>query len=145
MGRTYETDYIHSVVGECLTNLYSFAETEAGRDKDQGSSVQNTGEKTEATNRAPEFDHLGESLKMREQLRPSYYNSHNVDFLREAGLLRGFCLGNAVKYIDRAGKKPNQPEELDLRKAKEYLEIYLLDTYGPEKQPFKPLNKEHTK
>jgi len=32
----------------------------------------------------------------------------------------GFCLGNAVKYISRAGKKGNRKE--DLEKAKWYLE-----------------------
>jgi len=31
----------------------------------------------------------------------------------------GFCLGNVVKYISRAGKKGNQVE--DLRKAQWYL------------------------
>lgn len=32
----------------------------------------------------------------------------------------GFCLGNCIKYIARAGKKGNRLE--DLRKAKWYLE-----------------------
>jgi len=60
-------------------------------------------------------------------LKPSYYNEFNIDFLREAGLLRGFCLGNAIKYIDRAGKKKGESEEKDLRKAIEYLKIFLGD------------------
>ncbi|ALY08402.1 hypothetical protein SEA_THUNDERCLAP_50 [Arthrobacter phage Thunderclap] len=33
----------------------------------------------------------------------------------------GFVLGNVVKYVARAGKKPNQPELLDLKKARDYL------------------------
>jgi len=33
----------------------------------------------------------------------------------------GFCLGNVVKYISRAGKKTNSPVE-DLKKAMWYLE-----------------------
>lgn len=34
----------------------------------------------------------------------------------------GFCLGNAVKYIARAGKKANAPQLEDLKKARWYLD-----------------------
>jgi len=34
----------------------------------------------------------------------------------------GFCLGNTVKYISRAGKKDKDKEIEDLEKAKFYLE-----------------------
>lgn len=34
-----------------------------------------------------------------------------------------FSLGSAVKYISRAGKKPNESTLRDLRKAKQYLEF----------------------
>jgi hypothetical protein len=34
----------------------------------------------------------------------------------------GFCLGNAVKYINRAGRKPGQPKKVDLEKARWYLD-----------------------
>jgi hypothetical protein len=34
----------------------------------------------------------------------------------------GFCLGNVVKYISRAGKKNNNTLVQDLEKAKWYLE-----------------------
>lgn len=34
----------------------------------------------------------------------------------------GFCLGNTVKYISRAGKKHPEKEIEDLEKAKWYLE-----------------------
>jgi hypothetical protein len=34
----------------------------------------------------------------------------------------GFALGNAVKYISRAGKKPGESELDDLKKARFYLE-----------------------
>lgn len=34
-----------------------------------------------------------------------------------------FELGSAVKYISRAGKKPNESSLRDLRKAKQYLEF----------------------
>jgi len=35
----------------------------------------------------------------------------------------GFCLGNTVKYISRAGKKETDKTVQDLEKAKWYLEI----------------------
>ena len=34
----------------------------------------------------------------------------------------GFCLGNVVKYISRAGKKPGEAMLKDLRKARWYLD-----------------------
>jgi hypothetical protein len=34
----------------------------------------------------------------------------------------GFCLGNVLKYLSRAGKKDNQTLVQDLEKAKWYLE-----------------------
>jgi len=37
----------------------------------------------------------------------------------------GFHLGNVVKYISRAGKKPNQEIISDLRKAKWYLDRFI--------------------
>lgn len=62
---------------------------------------------------------------MDEKLRPAHYNEFNIPFVKAAGYLKGFCLGNAIKYLDRAGKKEGESEELDLRKAITYLEIYL--------------------
>ena len=40
----------------------------------------------------------------------------------------GFCLGNAVKYISRAGKKDPAKESEDIRKAIWYLQYYLKST-----------------
>lgn len=34
----------------------------------------------------------------------------------------GFCLGNAVKYVARAGRKPGAEAVEDLRKARWYLD-----------------------
>lgn len=51
---------------------------------------------------------------------PSYYKSSRlevIDVIEEFGL--DFCLGNAVKYILRAGKKG--PAQNDLKKALWYL------------------------
>lgn len=34
----------------------------------------------------------------------------------------GFCLGNAVKYVARAGRKADSPTIQDLKKARWYLD-----------------------
>jgi hypothetical protein len=55
------------------------------------------------------------------QLGPSYYRRGNVqvwDFVRDQGL--NFHLGNAIKYICRAGYKDSRIS--DLRKAIHYLQ-----------------------
>ena len=54
---------------------------------------------------------------------PSYYNDGKIeviDFIEDKHL--NFNLGNAVKYISRAGKKDANAEIDDLRKAKWYIE-----------------------
>jgi hypothetical protein len=42
----------------------------------------------------------------------------------------GFCLGNTVKYIARAGKKPATTEIQDLEKARWYLDHYIQQRKG---------------
>lgn len=54
---------------------------------------------------------------------PSHYTDGNIeviDFIEDKNL--GFCLGNSVKYISRAGKKDPSKLLEDLKKAKWYLE-----------------------
>nr|DAX62430.1 MAG TPA: nucelotide kinase [Caudoviricetes sp.] len=54
---------------------------------------------------------------------PSHYNSGKIeviDFIEDQKL--GFCLGNVVKYVSRAGKKDSSKTIEDLEKAKWYLE-----------------------
>lgn len=56
---------------------------------------------------------------------PNHYGGHDNPFeaikvIEAWGL--GFCLGNAVKYISRAGKKPGNSELQDLRKARWYID-----------------------
>ena len=55
---------------------------------------------------------------------PAHYGGDTtyecVKVLAAWGLLASFCLGNAVKYICRAGKKSNRLE--DLKKARWYLD-----------------------
>ena len=53
---------------------------------------------------------------------PQYYNEGSIeviDFIEDKHL--GFCLGNAVKYISRAGKKDKSKEIEDLQKAIWYI------------------------
>ena len=55
--------------------------------------------------------------------RPSHYTDGKIeviDFIEDKKL--GFCLGNAIKYIARAGKKDPTKEVEDLKKAKWYIE-----------------------
>ncbi len=56
-----------------------------------------------------------------------YYEGKNgteaIDIIEEFEL--GFCLGNVVKYVLRAGKKVGNTELEDLDKARWYLERYI--------------------
>ena len=62
---------------------------------------------------------------------PAHYNSgkyESIDIIEDQlGMkgLRGFCLGNAMKYINRAGKKDPAKELEDLQKAEWYLHHYI--------------------
>ena len=54
--------------------------------------------------------------------RPAHYTDGKIeviDFIEDKKL--GFCLGNAVKYIARAGKKDPAKEVEDLKKAEWYI------------------------
>lgn len=54
---------------------------------------------------------------------PSHYTDGKIeviDFIEDKKL--GFCLGNAVKYIARAGKKNPDKEVEDLKKAAWYID-----------------------
>ena len=58
--------------------------------------------------------------------RPSHYTDGKIeviDFIEDKKL--GFCLGNAIKYIARAGKKDKDKEAQDIKKAIWYLNRYL--------------------
>ena len=59
---------------------------------------------------------------------PDYYNQGKIeviDYIQDQGLMSGFCLGNAIKYISRAGKKNPETEIEDLCKARWYLDRYI--------------------
>ncbi len=51
---------------------------------------------------------------------PDYYNFGNIEvieYIEDQGFGEGFCKGNALKYISRAGKKDIESEIKDLEKA----------------------------
>jgi hypothetical protein len=60
-------------------------------------------------------------------IRPNHYSPGSayepLKVIRAWGL--GFELGNVLKYIARAGKKPLAPALDDLRKAQTYLSLYI--------------------
>ena len=61
---------------------------------------------------------------------PKHYTDGRIEvieYIEDKNL--GFCLGNAIKYISRAGKKEKDKEITDLRKAIWYIErrIYELE------------------
>ena len=68
---------------------------------------------------------------------PAHYTSGNIeviDFIEDKEL--GFCLGNAVKYIARAGKKDPAKEVEDLQKAAWYVNRRIRELQ-PEPEPEK--------
>lgn len=55
---------------------------------------------------------------------PSHYNFGKYEVVKviiDWGL--GFCLGNVIKYVARAGRKDGNSRLQDLMKAKQYLEF----------------------
>lgn len=62
---------------------------------------------------------------------PPYYADGKIeviDFIEDKNL--GFHLGNAVKYIARAGKKDPEKTSEDLQKAIWYIKRYLEQLWG---------------
>lgn len=67
---------------------------------------------------------------------PHHYTAAGIsplEFIEAQGMGRDFCLGNALKYIGRAGKKVGVSELTDLKKAAWYLarRIAVLEESGP--------------
>ena len=60
-------------------------------------------------------------------INPSYYQNgiETIEAIEAWGL--GFCLGNAVKYISRAGKKDPTKTVEDLNKAIWYIQRRILE------------------
>ncbi len=59
---------------------------------------------------------------------PSHYNYGQIEaieIIKDAGMIEGFCLGNALKYLLRAKHKGNFTE--DLKKARWYIDYMIKD------------------
>lgn len=64
---------------------------------------------------------------------PLHYGGCNNEFetikvLFAAGIGKEFCIGNAIKYISRMGKKEEAAPEMDCKKAIKYLQLLLANT-----------------
>ena len=74
-----------------------------------------------------ELDKAHDVDKLKEAINhPAHYADGKIeviDFIEDKKL--GFCLGNAIKYIARAGKKDKSKEAEDIKKAIWYLNRYL--------------------
>ena len=55
-----------------------------------------------------------------------------LDVINAFGFGRGFALGSAIKYILRAGKKPDESAITDLKKAVVYLESVIKECENDE-------------
>jgi len=66
--------------------------------------------------------------RMNKVNHPSHYNSgsiETIEIIKDQGWTQGFCLGNAIKYITRAGKKDPFTTIEDLEKAIWYINYYI--------------------
>ncbi len=70
---------------------------------------------------------MGKETKQNDAVNhPSHYTDGNIeciDYIEDKGF--PYHLGNAVKYITRAGKKDPEKTVEDLRKAVWYIERYI--------------------
>ena len=70
---------------------------------------------------------LKKALNVKDNVNsPSHYTDGKIeviDYIEDKKL--GFCLGNAIKYISRAGKKDKDKEVEDIKKAIWYLKRYI--------------------
>jgi hypothetical protein len=81
--------------------------------------------------KSKDLDKAHDTDKLKEALSdsvnsPSHYTDGKIeviDYIEDKKL--GFCLGNAIKYISRAGKKDKDKEAEDINKAIWYLNRYL--------------------
>lgn len=82
-----------------------------------------------------------ETLKDDNVNHPSHYTDGNIEviaYIEDKGLIEGFCKGNIIKYVSRAGKKESASLKIDdkeledLKKARWYLD-YLIDYYERKK------------
>lgn len=60
---------------------------------------------------------------MNDEINPKHYKDHpsGVECITIAEHM-DFCVGNAIKYLWRAGRKPTAEELIDLKKARWYID-----------------------
>lgn len=114
------TDVI--IVSTSFLNALGFdlaARQELMRQKNQSNSERDDGMRFAQPPKAP-----AKAKKKDKINHPDYYNHgiECIDYIQSHDF--DFCLGNAIKYITRAGYKTDDPRE-DLRKAIQYLEFEL--------------------
>lgn len=89
---------------------------------------ENLGTSLETSQKTPVSESLdAEDCKKHGFLQPSHYDltPEPIDVIKGWDL--GFCLGNVLKYIARAGHKAGESRDKDLHKAMEYLRMELED------------------
>lgn len=79
---------------------------------------------------------------------PSHYTTESgenyIDTIKELlgrDAFNGFCLGNALKYMKRAGEKPGEPAVKDYKKALDYLLWHIGPLPDSVKQELRKLGK----
>ena len=95
-------------------------------EKDLDKALAIIGEAAEEPFEEPDFFDKKLNLPNDPVNHPSHYTDGKIeviDFITDKKL--GFCLGNAVKYISRAGKKDPTKEVEDLEKAIWYINRYI--------------------
>lgn len=89
---------------------------------------ENLGTSEECSQKTPVFESLeSEACKKHGFVQPSHYalDPEPIEVIKALGL--GFCLGNVIKYIARAGRKFGESRKKDLHKAMNYLRLELED------------------
>jgi len=74
---------------------------------------------------------IGVDELINDAIKPDYYNDTKIapiDVIEDWDL--DFCLGSALKYIKRAGKKDNNPSVQDLRKVIWYVKRRIKELEG---------------
>lgn len=114
---------------------------EKQEDENNASENSEAPEDTQDKGKIKQFYFVNKKTK-HNPIQPEYYKSKlGIDCIDVIGDVlgvegfRGFCLGNAIKYIYRAGKKNNELE--DLSKATWYMNRYIATKLGIDKEDAK--------
>ena len=139
--RPWENEYRNDLDGKCLS-IFDATEDEIDEairliaSKESHDEVIETLELESVGPEDVEIDlsvveEIMASESIEDPINPSYYTDGKIEvieFIEDKDL--GYCLGNAVKYIARAGKKDPNKEVEDLEKAKWYVERRIKQVQG---------------